>query len=126
MTGHTRAGRSCGRRSTEGAGSEIPGTRSSADPDIGKGCWPAPLTGRRTSSSAWREPGVSATRAPCNQAGTRAPAASSALTVYARDAHRALPERRDKVQPQGRHIYSEAANTSLPRRFQTVVRAKDR
>ena len=34
----------------------------------------------------------------------RAPAASSALTVRARDAHRALPERRHPVPPQDRHI----------------------
>jgi hypothetical protein len=33
-----------------------------------------------------------------SEAGTRAPAASSALTVCARDAHRALPERRHTVQ----------------------------
>ena len=37
-------------------------------------------------------------------AGTRAPAASSALTVRTRDAHRALPECRHTVQPQDRHI----------------------
>jgi len=37
-------------------------------------------------------------------AGTRAPGASSALTVRARDAHRVLPERRHTVRPQDRHI----------------------
>jgi hypothetical protein len=41
-------------------------------------------------------------RHACISAGTRAPAASSALTVRARDAHRALPERRHTVQPQDR------------------------
>ena len=34
----------------------------------------------------------------------RAPGASSALTVRARDAHRALPGRRHTLQPQDRHI----------------------
>ncbi len=38
------------------------------------------------------------------RSGTRASAASSALTVRARDAHRALPERRHTVQPQDRHL----------------------
>jgi hypothetical protein len=37
-------------------------------------------------------------------AATHAPAASSALTVRARDAHRALPERRHTVQPHDPHI----------------------
>jgi hypothetical protein len=38
----------------------------------------------------------------------RAPAASSALTVRARGAYRALPERRHTVQPQDRHIARES------------------
>jgi hypothetical protein len=41
----------------------------------------------------------------------RAPGASSALTVRGRDARRALPERRDKVQLQA-SSYREIANTS--------------
>jgi hypothetical protein len=41
-------------------------------------------------------------RAP-NEADTRAPGASSALTVRARDAHRALPGLRHTVRPQDRH-----------------------
>ena len=47
-------------------------------------------------------------RLSARSAGTRAPAASSALTVRARDAHRALPEHRHKIQPQDRHIASPA------------------
>jgi|SRR5271165_3052195 len=40
----------------------------------------------------------------------RAPGASSALTVRARDAHRALPGRRHTVQPQDRHIAKSLAH----------------
>jgi len=63
---------------------------------------------RRVSASALEpktRPYLSnAVRYQCRSAGTRAPGAPSALTVRARDAHRAVPGRRHTLQPQDRHI----------------------
>ena len=77
-------------------------------PSFRHGTRPTPATDRSSSVQRHRsvpgQPRQPEPRIEYRTAATREPATASALTVRARDAHRALPERRHTVQPQDRHI----------------------